>query len=237
MADKNAFLPKLLIVWENRSAGKYRALKAIRSLRRSYEITLCVLEEDAQELEDSDLHLKQGKAAEDIEVLLSDVSVVLLPMVSDGLLQEIEAGHTENLLAAVLLEALFKGIAVKTLASGQDRAAGECAAVRVCRKRRRQLLEACNIELWEYDLNEAGLFGIKEAAKPVRRRIITQEDVLLCKTEKSNKIELRSGDRITPLAADTARDLGIELVDLNEREGGLHEIRYSYRTDCCDKEG
>lgn len=50
---------------------------------------------------------------------------------------------------------------------------------------------------------------------PVGKTVLTQEDIYLFKTKGEKRLYLETGSIVTPLARDSAKDLGIELIERN----------------------
>jgi hypothetical protein len=208
---------KLLVLWENRGVGGRRAAEAVRYLRRFYTIRLCVLEEEAPGPEKDGLYgmsLGPGRPAEDAQDLLADIETVFVPMVSDSLLQSLEEGTMESPFAAVVMTALCSGIPVYSLSSAREGKSAGCRVAVAYQEKRRQLFTDCGIKILttgEED-NETGGFQKEDI---LGHRIFTEEDILRLAKENRRRIALRRGEHITPLAADTAKDLGIEVLYSN----------------------
>lgn len=220
MAEDCYSREKLLIIWENHRSGKQRALETIRFLSDSNHLRLCLMEEDTQELEGSNLISGRGREVEDIEILLSDISMVVLPTISNTLLQNLADGTTLNLLAEVVLEALYSGIPVKAYASGQDLLSAKCTAINSYQSKRRQLFDDCGIELLlreDHQRAQNKSVAADSQTKLIngvmsdQYEIITEEDILNLAQSNKKMVVLNQYSRITPLAMDTAKDLGMEI--------------------------
>jgi hypothetical protein len=227
MADHSCLEEKLLIVWENNTLRTQKVMETIHNLKYSYSLRVCVLEEDAPELEQSQPAAVVGKEVQDLDALFDGIRLVLLPMVSDTLLADLAEGKIHNPLEMVVMEALCKGIPVRAFAYGRNMLPASSEAAIVYQKKRRQLFQYCGIELilWEEfhrnpnivrtDQLQTDPVGESASAAAIptsnRRKVITEDDINEFVKENKKLLVLNQGDLITPLAADTARELGMLL--------------------------
>jgi hypothetical protein len=170
------------------------------------------VEEEAEDIKENGLNLQNENAVIDIEALLFGVNIVLLPMASDSLLQDLEKGVMENLIVNVIMEALCNEIPVKVLGSGRESLKGKSEGVIAYKNKRRQIFQSFGIDIIDWNDDE---IEMKATSIPTfSEGIITEDDIYEYAKENNKEIHLRNGYRITPLARDTARDLGIKFIEV-----------------------
>lgn len=227
MADHSCQEDKLLIIWENNVLRKRKTMEAIQKLNHYYSLRICILEEDVPNLEQHYTAAGRGKEVENPDALFDGIRIVLLPTVSDSLLADLAEGKIQNPIEMVVMEALCSGIPVKTLYKGGNLFPVVSEAALSYLNKRRQLLNFCGIEqisedeLYDTDMVQADQSKAGQIKKAVskagipalsrKRRIITEEDILKLNREDRKTLELNQEDLITPLAEDTARELGMIL--------------------------
>lgn len=211
MQEYSCSLDKILIVWDSKGVGMKRAIQVIESLQSHFRLQLCVLEEDICDIYENGLELQNGTYVIDMEDLLFDTSLILLPMVSDALLHDLEIGNTENLIVNVIMEALCKEIPVKVLASVRESLSGKGAGVISYKNKRRQIFHTFGIDIIDGEETE-----IKVTTSSIPKNsdyIITEEDILQFVNDEINEVHLKRGGLITPLARDTAKKYGMKLIE------------------------
>lgn len=224
MADHSCQEDKLLIIWENNVLKKKKTMEAIQKLNHYYSLRICILEEDTPDLEQHYTAAGRGNEVEDPDALFDGIRMVLLPMVSDSFLSDLAEGKIRNPIEMVVMDALCSGIPVKTLFNGGNLFPVVSEAALSYLNKRRQLLNFCGIEqisedeLYDTDIVQTDQSQIKKAVSKAgipalsrKRRIITEEDILKFNREGRKTLELNQEDLITPLAEDTARELGMIL--------------------------
>ncbi len=223
MADAGNSKEKLLLVWEQKQFGLNEIQKVIRALIPFFSLRLCTPEAEGN-IKEPDLNFGSGReiTASDFPSLLSNIRRVLLPEISDELLKELSEGQLQNPIAAIIMEALCIGLPVFALKPVRNGNSLRSKAAAAYLSRRREQFAYCGIQpiSWEelYSGNvlqaenmagrqsfQSGPSGLAK----ITHAVITAEDILRFSRDYEKELLMHPGDCITPLAADTAKELGI----------------------------
>lgn len=196
----------LLVIWADNSwLGRSKALEAVDLLAKSNAVSasLCRLSASPCSPERDD----------DLEGVVAGFDGFLVPLLPDGLVEDISEARSSSSGAALVRCALATGKAVWTLASAfGPEAPGPLPQARAVEKRRK-LAEACGMKIVADALE--GINAIPAGGAPSSSAwhgVLTEGDVLTAAGKGAASIRLASDVVVTPLARDAAAEARIELI-------------------------
>lgn len=215
---------KLLLACEDWRACTNRMEILLASISPANQLRLCVME-DAVEAGRPKYCVDLGREVCDIEELLSDIRMLLLPRVSDQILKNLAAGFIRNPFEALIMEALCQGLPVLAFEPRRSNREVNSLAASSYLKGRTDLFAVCGIKTvtadeiseWPELTAKAGYkeYGRMKEALDIKtsvHTVITEEEILQLKLQGIREVLLDQGACITPLARDTAKEAGITVV-------------------------
>jgi hypothetical protein len=207
---------RILLLWKETPVGFGAAQEALTLLSTEWPsgLSLCMEEQNATP-EDFSCVLQNPAFTEDAAFVAGNYDFFLLPMLPVSLIEELVNAEVQSLLGAVVFYALCMGKRVAVLKSAVDTRTKDMTATPLSQKIEDRLnqIRSVGIEI----INCSDLLAdtipseINELCEQ-KSRWIVEEDIFQLARNSETELLLHNGDRMTPLAADTAKEKNITIT-------------------------